>query len=285
MPEHDRPSSAAGSATPASGSSHATKTNEERETDLELLENTVRAAGKIALKFFTGDYRRWSKAGGSPVTEADLAVDAFLKEELRRGRPDYGWLSEESLDDPARLEARRVFIVDPIDGTVAFMKGRPHFTICAAVVENGRSLSGVVFNPARDECFTAEESKGAHLNGNPIHAGGRNAIEGCKLLGNRALFTDWPPMQIENFSSIAYRVALVAAGQFDAMVSLTSKRDWDLAAADVIIREAGGRLVDLDGREPIYNGPDAIQGATIAAGPGLIAPLLTALREKNSLKP
>ena len=257
----------------------------ELEAELDLLTGAVRAAGKIALKFFTGRYRRWSKAGGSPVTEADLAVDTFLKEELRRARPDYGWLSEESLDDPARLQARRVFIVDPLDGTVAFMKGRPHFTICAAMVESGRPLTGVVFNPARDECFTAQEGKGAHLNGVPIHAGGRSAIENCKLLGNRALFADWPPMQIENFSSIAYRVALVAAGQFDAMVSLTSKRDWDLAAADIILNEAGGQLVDLDGRKPVYNGPAAIQGATIAAGPGLISPLLAALREKNSLKP
>lgn len=244
----------------------------------------MRAAGTIALKFFTGQYRRWSKAGGSPVTEADLAVDAFLKDELCRARPDYGWLSEESLDDPMRLGARRVFIVDPIDGTVAFMKGRPHFTICAAVVEDGRPVSGVVFNPARDECFTAHIGQGAFLNGAPIQASGCTVIEDCKLLGNRALFADWPPMQIENFSSIAYRVALVAAGQFDAMVSLTSKRDWDLAAADIILHEAGGQIVDLDGRMPVYNGPEAVQGATVAAGPGLIQPLLAALRQKNSLK-
>jgi len=284
LPERDRQTSGAEGAAPASESSHATKASEKRD-DLTLLTNAVRAAGQIALKFFTGNYRRWSKAGGSPVTEADLAVDAFLKTELRHTRPDYGWLSEESLDDPARLEARRVFIVDPIDGTVAFMKGRPHFTICAAVVENGRPLTGVVFNPARDECFIAQEGQGAHLNGTPIHVGGRRAIEGCKLLGNRALFADWPPMQIDNFSSIAYRVALVAAGQFDAMVSLTSKRDWDLAAADIILTEAGGQLVDLDGKRPVYNGPAAIQGATIAAGPGLIAPLLAVVQEKNSLKP
>jgi myo-inositol-1(or 4)-monophosphatase len=285
LPERDRPSSLGNGAIPVSEPGHATTANNERESDLELLENTVRAAGKIALKFFTGQYRRWSKAGGSPVTEADLAIDAFLKHELRRARPDYGWLSEESLDDPARLQARRVFIVDPIDGTVAFMKGRPHFTICAAMVESGRPLTGVVFNPARDECYTAWHGNGAHLNGVPIHAGGRSEIEGCKLLGNRALFADWPSMQIENFSSIAYRVALVAAGQFDAMVSLTSKRDWDLAAADIILNEAGGQLVDLDGRKPVYNGPAAIQSATIAAGPGLIGPLLKTLQEKNSLKP
>ena len=265
-------------------SSRATKTNEARDGDLDLLTDAVRAAGKIALKFFSGHYRRWNKPGGSPVTEADLAIDEFLNQELRRARPDYGWLSEESLDDPARLKARRVFVVDPIDGTVAFMKGRPHFTICAAVVESGLPLCGVVFNPVREECFTAQKGQGANLNGVSIKVSGRTEIEGCKLLGNRSLFVDWPPMQIESFSSIAYRVALVAAGQFDAMVSLTSKRDWDLAAADIILAEAGGRLVDLDGTEAAYNGPAAIQGATIAAGPGLIEPLLAALREKNSLK-
>ncbi len=182
----------------------------------------MREAGKIALKFFGGDYKRWSKAGGSPVTEADLAIDNFLKAELRRARPDYGWLSEESPDDSARLDARRIFVVDPIDGTVAFMKGRPHFTICAGVVEGERPIAGVVFNPATDECFTARLGKGAFLNGIPIHAGDRAEIAGCRLLGDKKLFTAWPPMQIESLSSIAYRVALVAAGRFDAMISLTT---------------------------------------------------------------
>jgi myo-inositol-1(or 4)-monophosphatase len=256
----------------------------DRERDLDLLTHAVRAAGKIALEFFTGQYRRWSKPGGSPVTEADLAIDNFLKEDLCRARPDYGWLSEESLDDPARLGARRVFVVDPIDGTVAFMKGRPHFTICAAVIEDGRPCCGVVFNPARDECFTAARNGGAHLNGAPIQVGARTKVEGCHMLGNQQALAGWPPMQIENFSSIAYRVALVAAGRFDAMISLTSKRDWDLAAADIILEEAGGKLVGPDDRPLTYNRPAAVQGATIAAGLGLIQPLLAELRAKNSLK-
>jgi len=253
--------------------------------DLALLETSVREAGKIALQFYGGDYKRWSKAGGSPVTEADLAVDAFLKDELRRARPDYGWLSEESLDDPARLSARRVFVVDPIDGTVAFMKGRPHFTICAAVVENARPVAGVVLNPATGENFTASLGAGAYLNGNPIHVGGATGIAGCRILGNKQVFADWPPMHIENFSSIAYRVVLVAAARFDAMISLTSKRDWDLAAADIILAEAGGRLVGADGQPLAYNRPSALQGATIAAGHGLIPPLLAELAAKNLLKP
>jgi myo-inositol-1(or 4)-monophosphatase len=253
------------------------------EADLELLTGAVQAAGKIALRYFSGQYRRWNKPGGSPVTEADLAIDQFLKEELRRQRPDYGWLSEESLDDPARLQARRTFIVDPIDGTVAFMKGRPHFTICAAIVEEGRPICGVVLNPARDECFAALRGHGAQRNGAAIRPSVRAHIEGARLLGNRGLFAGWPPMVIENFSSIAYRVALVADGRFDAMISLTSKHDWDLAAADIILSESGGRLVDSQEQPLVYNRALAVQGATVAAGPALIGPLLAELREKNSL--
>lgn len=245
----------------------------------------MRQAGTIALKYFGGDYKRWSKSGGSPVTEADLAIDDFLKKELRRARPDYGWLSEESHDDPARLGAARVFVVDPIDGTVAFMKGRPHFTICAAVVEGTRPVAGVVFNPAAGECFSARLGGGAFLNGEAIRAGTRTEIAGCRLLADKTLFRDWPPMHIESFSSIAYRVALVAAARFDAMISLTNKHDWDLAAADIILTEAGGRLVDSGGKPLAYNRPRTVQGATIAAGPELMAPLLAELRAKNSLKP
>jgi myo-inositol-1(or 4)-monophosphatase len=252
--------------------------------ELELLKSAVREAGKIALEFFGGQYKRWTKDGGSPVTEADLAVDAFLKDALQRARPDYGWLSEESPDDPARLKAHRIFVVDPIDGTVAFMKGRPHFAICAAVVENARPIAGVVFNPATDEFFAGSLGHGAFLNGVPIHVGLRTEIANCRLLGNKSVFTAWPPMHIENVSSIAYRVALVAAGRFDAMISLTAKRDWDLAAADVILSEAGGQLAGADGKPLAYNSATAMQGATVAAGPGLIAPLLTELVAKNSLK-
>jgi myo-inositol-1(or 4)-monophosphatase len=256
----------------------------DRDEDLTLLENRVRDAGKIALRYFCGSYKRWSKEGGSPVTEADLAIDNFLKTELCAARPDYGWLSEESMDDAARLEKTRVFVVDPIDGTVAFLKGRPHFTICAAVVENGHPVAGVVFNPAQDECFTAAAGRRARLNGNLIQVGAGREIPGLRLLADKKLFTAWPPMQIETFSSIAYRIVLVAAGRFDAMISLTLKRDWDLAAADIILAEAGGRLAGADGAALRYNRAQAIQGATIAAGPGLIGPLLAELAAKNSLK-
>jgi myo-inositol-1(or 4)-monophosphatase len=254
--------------------------------DLRLLESAVHAAGSIARNYYGGEVRRWNKAGGSPVTEADLAVDKFLKQTLCAARPDYGWLSEESVDSLIRLERARVFVVDPIDGTVAFLKQRPHFTICAAVVEAGRPLAGVVYNPITEEFYAGIAGGGATLNGTPIHAGDREAIEGARVLAPKNLFTGgaWPPMEVTTLSSIAYRLALVAAGRQDAMISLTVKHDWDLAAADVIVQEAGGVLSDQAGRKLLYNRPTATQRATIAAGPKLHGLLLHHLQQIESME-
>ena len=264
------------------------------ESDLALLEEAVREAGKIARRFYGGTFKKWNKAAGSPVTEADIAVDRFLTETLRSARPDYGWLSEETEDDPARLSAARVFIVDPIDGTLAFVKNRPHFTICAGVVENGRPIAGVVYNPIAEECFRARAGGGAELNGAPIHASARKDVEGCRMLGDKPMFAlpgwseppniPWPAMEIETRSSIAYRVALVASGQFDAMLALTAKHDWDLAAADIILTEAGGKLTTHDGRVLRYNGTEAIQPSVVGAGPALHAELLKRVGHLNLQK-
>jgi myo-inositol-1(or 4)-monophosphatase len=252
-------------------------------SDLALLETCVRGAGEIARKFYGSDFKRWAKDGGSPVTEADLAVDTYLKENLLKARPGYGWLSEESIDNAERLTAARVFVVDPIDGTVAFMKQRPHFTICAAVVEAGRAMSAAVHNPISEECFTARRGAGAFLNGKPIHVADRDRLEGARMLGPKTMFeTGWPAMEVTSYSSIAYRVALVADGRHDAMVSLSTKCDWDLAAADLIVNEAGGLLTDEKGGSLIYNQPAATQHAAIAAGGRLHAQILAHLRQKGS---
>ena len=252
--------------------------------DLALIEQAVRGAGEIAKRYFGGEYKRWDKGKGQPVTEADLAVDKFLHETLIAARPDYGWLSEETEDDAARLVREFVFVVDPIDGTIAFLKGRPHFTICVAIVCDGRPIAGAVFNPILDECFTAIEDGGSHLNGAPIHVSVRTELEGCRMLGDRAMLehpawsrapnTPWPAMEIETRNSIAYRMALVANGTFDAMLALSAKHDWDMAAADVILREAGGVVTTHDGAVPRYNGTQPIQPSIVAAGPALHARIL-----------
>jgi myo-inositol-1(or 4)-monophosphatase len=247
--------------------------------DRALIEQTVRKAGDIARGYFGGDYKKWDKGKGQPVTDADLAVDTYLRETLTAARPDYGWLSEETKDTPVRRGKELVFVVDPIDGTVAFMKGRPHFTVCVALVRGGRPVIGAVYNPMLDEFYAAAEDQGATLNGAPIHVSARAELEGCRMLGDRDMFkhpfwneppnTPWPPMEVESRNSVAYRMALVAAGTFDAMIAMSAKRDWDAAAADLIVREAGGIVTTHDGHIPRYNGDQAIQPSIICAGPAL----------------
>jgi myo-inositol-1(or 4)-monophosphatase len=246
------------------------------EADLRLLEDSVRAAGAIARRYYGGSFRRWSKEGGSPVTEADLEIDAFLKAHLTAARPGYAWLSEESADDPARLKADTVFIVDPIDGTTAFVKARPHFTICAAVTVAGAPVAGVVYNPIADEMFCAVRGQGATLNGASIHVAARQTLEGACVLGEKARLIAplWPAMTVESRNSAAYRLALVAAGRFDAVISTTIKRDWDLAAADLICREAGGHVSDRTGAPLRYNLAAAAHSSVIAANPALHAAIL-----------
>jgi myo-inositol-1(or 4)-monophosphatase len=280
LPERDRQNDAPNGTGPVPVPSHATTNNNARE-DLALLEDTVREAGHIARSFYGGDYKQWNKEGGSPVTEADLAVDRFLWQTLTKARPDYGWLSEETIDDPVRLERRTVFVIDPIDGTVAFLKNRPHFTICAGIVVDGRPVCGVVYNPISDELYSARQGAGAHRNGTRIYVGAREGLQDCAMLGDRTQLSaaPFPPMHVQNRNSVAYRVVLVADGSADASVSLTPKRDWDLAAADIILSEAGGRLTDTHGAVLTYNRPVTKQASLVAANPQLSNEILTLLRQ------
>jgi len=251
---------------------------------LALLEASVRDAGKIARGYFGGEFKRWDKSKGNPVTEADIEIDGFLKTTLRAARPEFGWLSEETVDDAARLSTASQFVVDPIDGTIAFMKGRPYFTICAGVVTNGAPVAGAVYNPISEECFTARLGGGAFLNGAAIHVSDRAEIEGCRMLSDKAMLAHplwnkppnrpWPPMHIESRNSIAYRMVLVAAGQFDAALALSSKRDWDLAAAQIVVTEAGGVVTTHTGARLDYNRQSTIHPSLVVAGPKLHAELL-----------
>ena len=262
--------------------------------DVVLIESAVRQAGEIARRYYGTEYRRWSKSRGEPVTEADLAIDRFLRVTLGKARPDYGWLSEETGKDLTRINTERVFIVDPIDGTTAFLKQRPHFSISVGIAENGRSVTGAVYNPILDEFFSAAKAAGAQLNGAGISVSSCAAVEGCRILGPKDMFAHpawsepplepWPPMQIEARSSVAYRMALVAAGQFDAALILSAKHDWDMAAGDLIVREAGGLVTDKDGNALQFGRPDAVQRTMVCAGPALHARLLERLRHLDLSK-
>jgi myo-inositol-1(or 4)-monophosphatase len=238
--------------------------------DLELIRNAAREAGAIAMSFFGEDPQVWMKGGVSPVSEADYAADAYLRDALRTARPHYGWLSEETADDLSRLQARRTFIVDPIDGTRAFLAGQSTWCVAVAVVEAGRPIAGVLECPARKEIFWAEPGVGAFCNGERIHV--RDGTP-HNIAGPKALVERLPPGWLERLErmphvpSLAYRLALIAAGRLDATFVKPNSHDWDIAAADLILSEAGGRVLDDAGRPPHYGGEKISHGA-LCAGSG-----------------
>jgi myo-inositol-1(or 4)-monophosphatase len=247
--------------------------------DLDLLRDVAHEAGRLALSLQETELRVETKPGGSPVTNADLAVDALVKDRLLAARPDYGWLSEETADNPERLSARRLFMADPIDGTVAYMKGRPWWSVSLAVVEDGQAVAGVIYAAGLEETYEAEAGGGARLNGAPIHASACADLTSCNMLSPKGAFTDWewaepwPEMRVENRNSIALRMALVASGAFDAAVALSPKMDWDVAAGLVICAEAGARVSDHKGRPLVLNRPSPWHPSLVCAGEGL-APLI-----------
>jgi myo-inositol-1(or 4)-monophosphatase len=245
-----------------------------------LLIAKVREAGAIARVGFEGVSKSWEKSKGNPVTETDLAVDAFLRERLCAARADYGWLSEESADNTERLSKARVFVVDPIDGTLAFIKRKPEFTICAAVVEAGAPVAAAIYNPMTDEMFAAVRGGGATLNGAAIKVTARAELEGCRMLVAQDVIrhpawpTPWPAMDLGKRASIAYRMALVANGTYDAMMALSSKHEWDSAAGTLIVQEAGGLATAHSGATLPYNQPVPHHRSLICAGPALHAAIL-----------
>lgn len=256
------------------------------QADAGLLFDAVHDAGALALKYFKDGVKSWHKKPNDPVSEADLAVDALLRDKLLGNRPGYGWLSEESgaqHDDPAMP----LWVIDPIDGTRAFIAGKPEFTICVALLHQGAPCLAAVFNPATDEFFSAILGEGAKLNGSPIRASGHAALAEARLLASKRTFDrhGWlARMGKADFAyrnSIAYRMALVAAGKFDAAISLSEKSDWDVAAADLLVREAGGRVSDADGRPLVYAGPKHRHPSVVVAGPWLHDELIDLLKTRR----
>lgn len=241
--------------------------------DLALLTEAGRAAGEIALRYWRKRPESWDKPGGAgPVTEADLAVNAMLHADLGAARPDYGWLSEETPDDSVRLGRGRSFIVDPIDGTRAFIEGDESFAHSLAVAEAGRITAAVVYLPAKNALYAATETGEATLNGRPIRASGRTEAGRATLLTSRPNLAPehWkggtpPPFRREFRASLAWRLCLVAEGRFDAMLSLRPTWEWDIAAGDLIARRAGARVTDRTGRAIAYNAAEPRAEGIIAA--------------------
>ena len=236
------------------------------------MHGAVREAGTLARQLFNGSITSWTKDDGTPVSDADMAVDELLKQLLMSDRADYGWLSEETEDDLERLNTRRVWVVDPIDGTKSFLAGGNHWCISAALVEDGRPVLGAVYLPLDDALYAARIGDGASLNGRPLNASPRGQLNGARLIAHRSIMQPsrwqraWPEVELGMTTSLALRLCRVAEGEFDATLAVGSKCDWDLAAGDLIVHEAGGRVSNLEGEGLTYNKQVTRQRGLVASG-------------------
>ncbi|MGR3502674.1 3'(2'),5'-bisphosphate nucleotidase CysQ [Pseudaestuariivita sp.] len=253
-------------------------------TDLDLLIDAARQAGEIATRFTGPEAQVWDKPGGAgPVTEADLAVNAYLAQHLQDARPDYGWLSEESDDGPARLAKSRVFVIDPIDGTRAFVEGSQTWAHSLAVVEDGAPVAGVVYLPLRGKLYAAAAGQGATLNGTPLTASTCSTLPGADVLITKPAMKPalWPAgvpdVTRHHRPSLAYRMALVAEGRFDAMLTVRPTWEWDIAAGALLAAEAGATVTDAAGAPLRFNSPGAQTRGVLAAAPALHPSLLPSL--------
>jgi myo-inositol-1(or 4)-monophosphatase len=237
----------------------------------QRLAGAVRSAGALALEASKRPVKSWVKAQNSPVSEVDIAVDALLKARLEAIMPEAAWLSEETEDDPARLAARLVWIVDPIDGTRAFLAGRADWTVSVALVEEGRPIIAALYAPASEEFFLAVVGASVTRNGLAIRASAGEALAGARVSGPKRLLDQLaataPGIVIEpRVHSLALRLARVADNTLDVAFAGGNSHDWDLAAADLLVHEAGGALTTLDGATLSYNGATPTHGMLVAAG-------------------
>ena len=239
--------------------------------DAALLRDTVQEAGALALSLFRTELKEWTKGASSPVSEADIAVNDLLEQRLRSGRPDYGWLSEESADDEARLGRHLAWIVDPIDGTRGYLAGREDWCVSVALVGGNSPLLAAVFAPASDEFFFAARGQGAARNDVPVHATPGTELDFSRVAGPKPLVERLKRSSEEivlhpRIASLALRLCRVAQGSLDAAFAGGQSRDWDLAAADLIVQEANGNMTALSGDTISYNRRDVAHGMLVAAG-------------------
>jgi myo-inositol-1(or 4)-monophosphatase len=270
------------------------QTEADTAAKLPQLVAIARQAGDVAMAFFRPGERTSAeisfKDGGSPVTEADMAVDRFLLDNLRSLFPDAGWLSEETADNAERLARPRLVVVDPIDGTYAFSRGDTRWAVSIALVEDGRPVLGVVHAPAMKATFAAAAGYGALLDGAPIRVSERPSLTGARLVAPRGYAgyfarSDYKFDLQTRTPSLALRLADIARGRQDLTIAAPNSRDWDIAAADVILTEAGGVLSELEGTPLRYNRPELRRDMLVAASQTLFPASLALARavSKGSL--
>lgn len=236
---------------------------------LDAISDVAARAGRLAMRSFRGDYEQWEKAPGNPVSAVDLAVDQFLKEELRKIDPHAGWLSEETADNAERLMRSRVWVVDPIDGTRDFIRGRPGWSVSVALSEGGRIIAGVLDAPARDEHWRAALGAGAHRNGAPLSASVRSELPGARVPADVLPKADQDLVMVAKPNSIALRIAMVAADEADLLATLRWGNEWDVAAAALIAVEAGAAVTDAHGNPLRFNSTRPEAFGVLASSPAI----------------
>lgn len=254
------------------------------QKDLDLITALAREAGVIARDKFKQDIDTWEKdEGAGPVTEADIAIDRMLKAELCAARPDYGWLSEETEDDAARCDHDLCFIVDPIDGTRAFMRGEGTFCHAIAVADKGEVIAAAAYFPIKDQMYWATKGGGAFHDGEPIRVSDRTDLSGATALAGKPQLnaSNWPggvPDVVREFrNSLVYRHCLVARGVFDVAFTFRPAWEWDVAAGELIAEEAGAKISTQHGERWRYNAPHPRMPGVVIAPPALHAKLLERL--------
>ena len=254
-------------------------------SDTPLLTSCVREAGALALSLFRTDLKKWTKGASSPVSEADIAVNDLIAAQLRAARPDYGWLSEESADDDSRLERELVWIVDPIDGTRSYLGGRDDWCVSVALVERGTPLLAAVFAPVTDEFFFAARGQGTFVNDRRVHASDGSDVRSARVAGPKPLVERLDlaggDVQLQpRIGSLALRLCRVADGGLDIAFAGGQSHDWDLAAADLMVHEAAGRMTALTGDSIQYNRKEVTHGVLVAAGRDRHASIVAQFRHR-----
>ena len=247
---------------------------------LEQLASIAEEAGRIAAGRCGTDYKRWEKVPGHPVCEIDLEVDAFLRERLAALDPEAGWLSEETLDDSDRIERRRLWVVDPIDGTRDYLRGRPGWCVSVALVEDRVPVLGVLSAPMRDELWTAQRGRGSWRNGERLRVSPRAELPGARVPADTLPKADRDLVPVPRPNSIALRIAMVAAGEADLVATLRWGFEWDIAAAVLIAKEAGATVSGALGQPLAFNTASGEAFGLLVATPGIHAAAADRLRER-----
>ena len=258
------------------------------EHEVEVARKAALEAGRIIRHYYgrRDSYHISSKGKDSPVTNADMEADKAIWTILTQAFPQYGWLSEESVDDPKRLEHSRVWIVDPLDGTKEFIKGIPELAVAIALAEDGKPVVGVTYNPIKEEMYWAASGAGCHLGDRRVEVTHTNTLAGATLLASRSETSrgEWETYrgQFKTMptGSVAYKLALVAAGAADGTFTRSPKSEWDIASGAALLAEAGGRFTDIEGNEVRLNQRDVTFKGLIGSNP-LLYPILFELVKRS----